>query len=174
MRANHEVRIYFATSIVRRPRNLWSLVRIARKAPKLAYAAFLVWVLGRVVGDEFSHVYVACEQGAVLDPSVIHGDRFWAEIPWVIGHPTLQWLVRVPVDSALDLDAHKSTKQKTPIRALLRYWTGGVVASRDCVSTAVGVLRSKGLDIPRQVVTPGHLWDWLRREGYEFVCLEAY
>jgi hypothetical protein len=167
-RAGPTVRVYFTSFL-------------ARVGPQtgMSWAGFLRRLQHLLTREEFDHVSIA-SRGVVLDPSVARGDTLYAEITYVKAHSGLSWMIEVPTAQVftskrgssgqtcpkpppvLDVDP----RPKTPVRALARWLTRGRVYSRDCVTRVVGVLSEAGVFVPRHVVTPGQLFDWLRGEGY--------
>jgi hypothetical protein len=139
----------------------------------------LWWVQRSVTRCELDHVSVA-SRGVVLDPSVLRGDTLYPEITYVKAHNALAWMIEVPCltktyeqPTGLWQVCHKpppllnrDPRPKTPIRAFLRWLTRGRVYSRDCVTRVAGVLDEAGHAVPRWVVTPDHLYDWLRSQGH--------
>lgn len=148
--------VFFATGRGHAPR--WSRRSIIARA---------VRVLGR---SPWSHVAVADNQ-VVLNPA-LSGDQMYGLAWFLTEYPTLAWMVTIP-GASVDLRAHAVIPPR-PIRALpsiLRWITGGLWPARNCLTVAVSVLRDAGIPVPRNVTTPGRLFDWLRQEGYEFTDL---
>lgn len=129
---------------------------------------------------DLDHVSIA-SRGVVLDPHMLWGDTLYPEIPYVKAHNHLAWMIEVPcVTTTYDQrgglwqvchkpppSLNRDVRSKTPMRAFVRWLTGGRTYSRDCVTRVVGVLEEAGHTAPRWVVTPDQLYDWLRGEGHE-------
>jgi hypothetical protein len=139
------------------------------------WVGFLQWVQRSVMRCDLDHVSVA-SRGVVLDPHMLWGDTLYPEITYVKAHNALVWMFELPCLGRGGLWQHchkppptlaRDPRDKTPIRAFVRWITGGRTYSRDCVTRVIAVLREAGVNPPRWVVTPDDLYDWLRSEGYQ-------
>jgi hypothetical protein len=93
---------------------------------------------------------------------------------YITEYPTLAWMVTIP---GLSVDIRgNAIIPPVPIAvlpSLLRWLTRGRHPARNCVTVVTDTLRDAWIDVPVSVVTPAHLFDWLRGEGYEFTDLSG-
>jgi hypothetical protein len=51
--------------------------------------------------------------------------------------------------------------------------TRGLVQTSNCVTETKAVMAMAGVNVPRNVLTPARLWDWLREQGYELSSVDG-
>jgi hypothetical protein len=130
--------------------------------------AVLDWLVRRLSGWEVAHVAIG-DGGAVLNPTY-RGNRLWPFDAFALSHPGVAWGFLVPISRPIDWTPHEEDppRPKPWMPTLARWATRGRwPRTRDCVAEVSACLRSAGVAVPRRVVTPAHLFDWLRAEGFE-------
>lgn len=128
------------------------------------FVGWLIRLLGR---SEWVHVSIG-HGLVVLDPA-LGGNSFWTLYDYAYRYPTLVWGYTVPVDNdpRLPDEEESPPRRKRILPTLLRWATGGLWPTNDCVQVVCRRLRAAGVHPPRRTTTPAQLWDWLRSEGYE-------
>lgn len=135
------------------------------------YAGFLSWLVRFLTRCDLAHVAIG-DGRVVLDPAIV-GNRYWPFEAYLLGYPTRAWLFTVPCDRCIELGLYEERppRWKPAIPTFMRWITRGLWPTRDCVAIARECLVRGGLDVPRTVVTPAHLFDYLRGEGFELTQL---
>jgi hypothetical protein len=169
--------VFFATAAWKtrnRPVTLGRRLRAAWRHPRRAYWAFLSWLVRTLARCEWAHVAIGNAE-VVLDPAAT-GDRMLGTAWFVTEYPGLAWMVTVPMRTPVRLIpfAVIPPRARRVLPTFIRWLTHGLWPTRDCVAVVSAVLRDDGLPVPRWVVTPGHLFDWLRSEGYRFDDLTGF
>ena len=158
--------VFFATARRARRRKLplRRRCRIACKFRRRTYFAFLSWLVRTLTRSQLAHCSIGYD-GAVLDPG-IRRNTYWPFRAYVISYPTLVCCFRVLVSRPIDLDAFpQGSKPAWP--TFVRWLTRGRWPwTTDCVCIAIDCLRQGGIAVPRQLVSPQQLHDWLL-ERYE-------
>lgn len=137
---------------------------ILRRRPRKCYRLFLRWLICWVTGSELNHVAVAYD-GAVLSVTKA-GDAFFATTAYALTARGLSHLYDVPVSLPIDLDRHYHPEPHPAWPSVLRWWTGGIWPSRDCVAVTCDCLREAGVDVPRRIYQPRQLDAWLSSRGF--------
>ena len=120
--------------------------------------------------SRFAHCMVGFN-GWVLDPT--SKENFYWELDEVLKtYPTLEVVIPVPVDYAIDLDfcAYGVNVPKSkwkPIRRWLQFGRGKRL--EDCLCITLACLRAGGINVPIHTATPGGLFKWLTKQGYFYV-----
>lgn len=103
----------------------------------------------------------------MLDPG-FEGDRYFSELNYLV-HLSFDKLFGIEwsftCDRPVDLTVAYRPGRRSILRSILAWATFGLVVPNNCVTAVVDRLRHAGYDVPRNLVTPAHLYDWLRKEG---------
>ena len=137
-------------------------LRLIRRKPHLAYLKLLEAIVVRLYRSSITHCAVGYD-GAVLNP-VIERNQYWPHIPFTLEYPRLTCAFELPIDGPVDLDRYpvwRNWHQRLHLLSIVKWITRGRVRSGDCVDTVIDVLRQGGITIPRHIVAPGQLHDWL-------------
>lgn len=163
--------VFFVTPSPRRPGHrsgLWRWLRLARRFPVYwrdrVYQRAAV-LLGR---SAMSHVSIGFG-GAVLSPSLA-GHIFFPQIPYICRCPGLRGAFVVPVSRAPAMASFEQhpPRRKSMTRIFLRWLSGGRLRSDDCVEVVAAVLRTGGVDVPRNFTAPRELFKWCVGQGYDW------
>lgn len=161
LRYGNAVTVFFAScdwSTRRRPsaKTRW---RLLRRRPATTFNWTVAALVRLLTRSPYSHVAVRIDD-AVLDPA-IGGNRFWPTLVFAWYYPTLLCAMDIDLPRWVDLDLFPPGRRKSIRGALLRWITIGLTESDDCVSTVREVLILGGLPVPRWVVSPRQLHDWM-------------
>lgn len=118
--------------------------------------------LSRRMTGEPNHcaVLFGGDLGVVLNTTV-RGDEWWGAAVFIHRYPGLCRVEPVCRSLPSDPDRFASCRPRSVIRALLRYFTLGLVPGTDCVATAIRVCRAAGVAVPTRIVTPRQLQRFL-------------
>lgn len=140
-------------------------LRIAKRFPRRSYYWFLAWLVRTLTISKLAHVSIGYD-GAVLHPGLIDNE-YWPQIVYTLRYPTLVCAFTVPVDAPLDLRRYPVGCQT--IWPSVRKWLlcGYAPTTTDCVCIVKDCLRQGGVMVPRRVISPQDLHDWLEKQRYE-------
>lgn len=159
-------RVFFAKDIT--PKfSLRSWLRLRKRNSQLAWQCLIPVIVKTLTRSQLSHCAISYN-GAVLDVT-IHGNKFFPHISYALEHPSLVCCFDVPVKHDPKLDRYPYGGDKNPWRSFARFMTRGVVQAGDCVEITCDCLRHAGINVPRCVASPGHLYRWLEKQGYKNV-----
>jgi hypothetical protein len=168
-----ELFVFFSTAPwmarKRRKQTLAQRLRIARRFPRRTMYVAVTRFAKFVSRSDIAHVAVGYD-GAVLDQAIA-GGRFWPFEPFLCYYPCLIGVFVVPIRTVPDLDRHYYPGRNPIWPTFMRWWTFGRVQTRDCVCITVTILRDAEYIVPRNVVTPIQLYNWLKTQGFEYVPL---
>lgn len=137
---------------------------------RLAFRAGLVETIALLGQSDLVHVCIG-DGRAVLDQS-LRGPRYFEATTFAMNFPRLQWAFVVPTRKPVDMDAAHHFGPISPLKTIIRWFTGGLTRSNDCVSATVAVLASGGVRVPRSIVTPIQLFTWMMRSRFELIVME--
>jgi hypothetical protein len=106
--------------------------------------------------------------GAVLNP-IMSGNQYWPHIAYVITYARLTCAFRIEVHVTVDLDRYGQGKPRKAWPTVLKLLTRGWYRTDDCVDTVIDAMRQAGIRVPRYVIAPIDLHDWLLAAGYDHV-----
>lgn len=143
-----------------------------RRFPSVAYRWWLAGLIRILTRSRLTHCAIGYD-GAVLEPDM-RGNRFWPLIPFAHSFPHIVCAFDVRVSAPIDLDAFSPGVPKRALPTFLRWLTRGRSGStEDCVCTVVACLAQGGVAVPRHVVSPQHLHDWLLDNGFHHTHFEG-
>jgi hypothetical protein len=142
-------------------------LRAIRRCRGLAYRSIIIWIVAKLGRCDMVHICIG-DGCAVLD-ATIEGPRFFESTAFSLKFPRLAWCILVPTKSRIRLEIAENRGPISVIRTFIRHFTGGRTESNDCVSLASEILNDAGVHVPRNIVTPGQLWDHLRARGHELI-----
>lgn len=138
-----------------------------RRHPLIAYRLLLTWLIVRLSRAELDHCAFGTA-GVVLTIS-LSGVRFWPFWTFVRKYPRLALVYRVPLRRSVDLTRYEGMRRPRPAMTVLKWWTFGAIRTRDCVCVTRQCLIAAGVPVPRRIVSPAQLEEYLRVEGYESI-----
>jgi hypothetical protein len=145
----------------------WRKARITCRYPLRSFIFLLAKFTKLISNSRIVHCAVSDGQ-AVLDTTV-RGDWYWPFLLYILKYPGLTCLIRVSLVRPLDIDDYEVGIPKKIFPTMLRWLSRGMVDANDCASTVTKCLREAGIDIPRYIVKPVELHDYLLRKGYKHV-----
>lgn len=167
MNTQRHAYVYFTTGQWSHKRRMsWRRrLRIVRKFKRRSYFWFLAWLVRTLTFSKLAHVSIGYN-GAVLHPGILDNE-YWPQIAYTLKYPTLTCAFTVPVNGPIDLDRYpKGAKQVWPtVRKWICY--GWAPATQDCVDIVKDCLAQGGVTVPRNVLSPQDLHDWLEKHSYE-------
>lgn len=101
--------------------------------------------------------------GVVVHTSKKSGRRFAPQTAYAAHYQGLRYIVKIPVDYAIDLNKLE-LNQPLRIGPSLKRWVSGGRSDlpEDCVGTALMCLIEAGVDVPPDLVSPVQLLRWSR------------
>ncbi len=140
---------------------------------------FLGWLIRVLSRSPLDHCAIGCD-GWVLNVSYRLGNRYWPADAYEEHYPGLVCVWTVPLVRPIDWQRQPmpGTPGRRRVLPLLCRWLTrgrcpGVRKATDCVGIAVDLLTAAGLAIPRRIVSPGELHEWLARQGYRHQVLRT-
>lgn len=163
--------VFFASATWPRPVKLSTVWRLFRRKRTRFRGWFLAFITRTLTCSPIAHISIEWN-GAVLDPG-IGGNQVWATLEYIRHFPTLLWMVKVPVLRPPPIERYEGDKRaKRALPSIARWATRGRVRTNDCACTVTECLRDAGVNVPRAVVSPQQLFDWLTHEhGCEAIPL---
>lgn len=147
----------------------WRRIRIIYRYPSKSFIFLLAKLTSLISNSRIVHCAVSDGQ-AVLDITV-RGDWYWPFLLYILKYPSLTCLVRVSLVRPIDIDDYAVGIPKKVFPTILRWLSRGLVDTDDCASTVAKCLREAGADIPRHIVKPVELHDYLLKKGHKHVHL---
>lgn len=175
--SNCELIVFFSTANWRRlgraDMTLRRRIRVAIRHPRRSYFWFLSALVRVITRSRLAHCSIG-HDGAVLDPSML-GNRYWPMFVYISRFPTLAGFFRVPIrpDIAIGLDKYPAGIAKPAWPTILKWWTGGMWPTTDCVCVVRSILRDGGIETPRSDYSPQRLWSRLAGRGYPWTDLST-
>lgn len=163
--------VFFATAdwAGGRPMSLRRRLRILHRHPRKVYFWWLSWLTRTCTRSRLAHCAIGYD-GAVLDPGII-GGKMWPFLPFVSSYPTLAATVAVPLENPIDLDKHFIAGRIRVWPTILKWMTfGAIIRTDDCLCVVRRCLIDGGIQVPRRIVSPHQLLNWLIEQG----CSVAY
>lgn len=118
-------------------------------------------------------VHCAVGDGEVVMEVRPDGIRFWPDLAYSVGRG-VSWVYEVPTSNQIEWSRWEyDTARRGPLASFAYLFTGGLLQASNCVTETKAVLALAGVDVPRKVLTPAHLWDWLREQGYELSSVDG-
>jgi hypothetical protein len=158
----HRAAFVFFLAADRQP---WGRVlRLFALKPAAGWKAFrLRWVQSWGGSDLF---HVSIGDGEVVLDSASDGTLFLPQMAYAVGVKQLVLGFEVPVKKCLRLGSFANLPPAPWWKVLLKFLTFGSVWSGDCVDVTRDALANGGVIVPRRIVSPSQLKDWLYSQGY--------
>lgn len=157
--------VFFVT--YRKRRITW---RAIRKFKGLAYRSFIIWLIATLGRCELVHVCIA-DNRVVLDQTLF-GPKYYDTLAFCLKYPRLAWCFEFKTPAPINVELAADLGPVKCLRTIIRRLTFGLVKSNDCVTSTCMVLRDAGMDVPKGIITPGHLWDYLRSQGHKQIEMD--
>lgn len=145
-------------------------LRMCLRKPGSGWKAVRRRIVQQVSDADLYHTAVGDGQ-VVLDPAH-DGNLFLPQDPYAAKAPHLILVFEVPLARSMRLGAFKNRPGEVWWRVVMKFLTGGRFATRDCVDTVREALANGGVQVPRTVISPIQLKDWLYGQGHPHAILQ--
>lgn len=160
---NDTLFIFFISGARLRRKMSWrTRIRILRRWPGKSYSMFLARLTMFLTRSEWCHCSIGY-MGHVLDP-LISGSKIWPlheytekrrgvleEYAFRVVRPPMFWA---------------DTSRAPVMPSLIRYVTcGRFPFTRDCVCVTLNMMRQAGINVPRTIVSPKQLRNWVKEHA---------
>ena len=159
-RPESTVRVYFSAARHNRAAlPIRRLIRCSRKQWLIQYDHLLCLLIRKLGRSPMAHICVGID-GGVIDPQ-INGNVWWAELEFVKTYPSLLRYVSVPAPKQPDAGWIQDRGRRPALPTLIRWLTRGRTTADDCLTVALRLLRSAGIDVDPRTHTVQKLYDQL-------------